>query len=62
MEPQANQVLPQAEPKKPTRPPPMTQRMSDEEKKNTIPATPGQGRPELSPRLRLDPKNFKNDL
>eukprot|EP00971_Amphidinium_carterae_P343685 6483606-Amphidinium_carterae.1 len=28
----------------------------------TVPHTPGQGRPELSPRLRLDPKNFKNDI
>eukprot|EP00971_Amphidinium_carterae_P274779 5452771-Amphidinium_carterae.1 len=26
-----------------------------------VPPTPGQGRQEISPRLRLDPKNFKND-
>eukprot|EP00971_Amphidinium_carterae_P263525 5228142-Amphidinium_carterae.2 len=56
MEPQAKQVLP-SEPTKPTRPPLTTQ-----EKKHTVPHTPGQGRPELSPRLRLDPKNFRNDL
>eukprot|EP00971_Amphidinium_carterae_P216228 4292295-Amphidinium_carterae.2 len=35
--------------------------MIEEEKKNTIPATPGQGVPKISPRLRLDPKNFRND-
>eukprot|EP00971_Amphidinium_carterae_P298049 5922325-Amphidinium_carterae.1 len=63
MEPAVRQVLPQ-EPPRPTREPLKTQRMIEEEKQQTmktIPPTPGQGVPEISPRLRLDPKNFRND-
>eukprot|EP00971_Amphidinium_carterae_P215212 4271369-Amphidinium_carterae.1 len=61
MEPQTHQAV-QQEPQRPTREPPKTQTMLEEEAKMTIPHTPGRERPELSPRLRLNPKNFKSDL
>eukprot|EP00971_Amphidinium_carterae_P200136 3971783-Amphidinium_carterae.1 len=52
----------QTEPPRPKREPPKPPREREEGQRNTIPQTPGQGRPALSPRLRLDPKNFRNDM
>eukprot|EP00971_Amphidinium_carterae_P323853 6436275-Amphidinium_carterae.5 len=50
------------EPPRPIRPAPIPPSMIDEEKKKTIPPTPGRQRAqELSPRLRLEPQNFRND-